>query len=127
MVTILVLILLFFTISCEDQNNFTEKDFIERIGDLYEKYSLPSTIGNETRTLDISILIKSIYDISEMESSMTVQYTLILKWWDKRLMFQPFLKNDQMIYEITLNGYVLKDEGKVACPYGEIPLAIVYT
>ena len=59
-----------------------------------------------------TVAIRSIFDISEMESSLTVQYTMLVEWYDERLKFKPFMENNKLKDSITLNGNLLKDKGE---------------
>ena len=93
-------------------NNLTNFDFIDRINDVYQIHSLPPKIGNEARTVKLTVAIRSIFDISEMESSLTVQYTMLVEWHDERLKFKPFMENNKLKDSITLNGNALKDKGE---------------
>ena len=95
----------------KNENNWTNPDFMESMGSLYEKHSLPPTIGNESRVVKLTVGIRSISDISEMESSLTVQYLMAMEWYDERLKFKPFIENNKLKNYITLSGNVLKEKG----------------
>ena len=86
-------------------------EFKKMINTSYKKYSLPPTVGNETRTVMLLIDIKSLYDVSELRSSLTAQYSMGMKWQDNRLQFEPFWENDKLQNRIVMSGNVLKDEG----------------
>ena len=96
----------------DNLNNLTHFDFIDRINDIYQIHSLPPNIGNEARIVNLTVAIRSIFDISEMESSLTVQYTMLVEWYDERLKFKPFMENNKLKDSITLNGNLLKDKGE---------------
>ena len=74
-------------------------------------FPLPPTTGNDSRIVNLTVGIRSISDISEMESSLTIQYLMGLEWYDERLKFKPFMENNKLKNYITLNGNVLKEKG----------------
>ena len=112
MLLIYILLIYYNNASCDNLKNVTKFDLRDRISDVYQIHSLPPKIGNETRTVNLTVVIRSIFDVSEMESSLTVQYTMLVEWYDERLKFKPFVENNELKDSITLNGNVLKDKGE---------------
>ncbi len=72
----------------------TRVETLDTIFQNYSKDALPPSAGNAPRSVELSINVREIFDISEMDSSFTARYYLILRWEDPRLKFQEYLDED---------------------------------
>ena len=86
-------------------------DIIKNFFKAYNKYNLPPIESNRSHKVDIKVVIKSIFDISEQSSSFTVKYLLFQFWQDTRLQFIPFIENHKMIYDIVIPADLFQQKG----------------
>ncbi len=97
----------------QTENFTTAKDVIHQIVSHFEKYELPTEQNNsKSHSLSLLLDIAHIYDMSEQDFSFKINYHLRLSWFDARVMFRPFVENNQLV-EFLMIPVELFDKGEV--------------
>ena len=110
----LLVILNILSVKCNNvtENISTTADVISKLFKNYNRYSMPPMDNDKPHLVKIVLLIKSMYDISELTSSFTIRYYLMLSWQDQRLKFTPFKENNKTMDEIILPPDLFTQKGK---------------
>ena len=74
--------------------------FVASLG--YDKHLVPPTIDGGPLTLNLSMVIKEITEINEIDNFFRVKFDIARTWFDKRLMFYN-LKDDVKRNQVTLD------------------------
>ena len=74
------------------------------------KSELPPTEDGGPTTVKFNVIIKSIYDVSELTSSFKIRYYLSLHWRDPRLRFTPFNNDTSDFLPLPLHEAVDKSK-----------------
>ena len=90
-----------------------KKSIFEKMFMNYDKYSLPPRNKDNQRTVDVKVSIREIFDISERDESLNIQYLFQLKWNDTRLYFVPFVEDGELKTVITIPLEIVQQEGEV--------------
>ena len=112
----LILLLNMLPVKCNIvANNISRADVVKILLAENNKYSLPPFDGDQPHIVHIRTHIKSIFDISEQSSSLTVRYFLNICWYDTRLIFTPFKENNKTVEYIRLPIDLFKENGMYEC------------
>ncbi len=99
-------------VKCEMEFNSTGSGRQQAVKNLFRSYNpyfMPPHDG--PRPIMFTVAIDSIFDISELSSSFTVRYGLVMEWKDTRLQFPPFVENNTTVKRIFLPVGEFKDKG----------------
>ncbi len=99
-------------VNCNTNGNITTEDVLKNLFKDYNKHSLPPTENGVARNVSIIINIQSIFDVSEQSSSFTMRCFFQLGWYDLRLNFTPFIKDNETVSIIMLPVDFITTKGK---------------
>ena len=72
----------------------------------FDRFAPPPLSGGDSDdgpiTVDISVNIKDIFDISALDSSFSARYYFTLQWHDERLRYSPYVKNGKLMERIRV-------------------------